>query len=109
MSVFKQEGTSNVSWTWTMTDWAFETTDERAADNWYPGDDVVDVIGADAYNFSDCMTAGHRGPRFALTRSHTAWARYHLASPSSSRSGERRAILRTLDGKHPGSALRDAC
>ena len=58
MSVFEQEGTSNVSWTWTMTDWAFKTTDERAADNWYPGDDVVDVIGADAYNFSDCMTAG---------------------------------------------------
>ena len=56
--VFRQEGVRNVSWTWTMTDWAFETTDERAADNWYPGDDVVDVIGADVYNFADCEVAG---------------------------------------------------
>jgi hypothetical protein len=82
VSVFEQEGTSNVSWTWTMTDWAFETTDERAADNWYPGDDVVDVIGADAYNFSDCMTAGL--PWSSLRSDLVpirAWARAHPGKP----------------------------
>ena len=45
VQVFRAEGTRNVTWTWTMTDWAFETSDERAASNWYP-DDVVDAIGA---------------------------------------------------------------
>jgi hypothetical protein len=82
VSVFRQEGTLNVSWTWTMTDWAFETTDERAADNWYPGDDVVDVIGADAYNFSDCMTAGRSW--YSLRRKLVPireWAKAHPGKP----------------------------
>jgi hypothetical protein len=82
VSVFRQEGTQNVSWTWTMTDWAFETTDERAADNWYPGDDVVDVIGADAYNRSDCTTAGQ--PWESLREKLVpvrAWARAHPGKP----------------------------
>jgi hypothetical protein len=82
VGVFRQEGTQNVSWTWTMTSWAFETTDERAADNWYPGDDVVDVIGADVYNFSDCATAGR--PWYSFRRNMLpirAWAEAHPGLP----------------------------
>jgi hypothetical protein len=82
VSVFRQEGTLNVSWTWTMTDWAFETTDERAADNWYPGDDVVDVIGADVYNFSACMSAGRPWDSFRSDLVHVrAWAKSHPSKP----------------------------
>ena len=80
--VFRQEDVRNVSWTWTMTDWAFETTDERAADNWYPGDDVVDVIGADVYNFADCEVAGREWDDFqGKMVPIRAWAKDHPGKP----------------------------
>ncbi|MGH1505655.1 MAG: glycosyl hydrolase [Acidimicrobiales bacterium] len=37
---------------WTMTGGAF---DDGRADEWYPGDDVVDVVGADLYNWWTCQ------------------------------------------------------
>ena len=40
----KQHKLSNLIWVWTT-----ETND----DNWYPGDDYVDIIGRDIYNQSD--------------------------------------------------------
>ncbi len=58
-SVFESEGVTNVHWAWIMTEWAFEVetirpNDRRVADNWYPGDDVVDVIASDTYNWNNC-------------------------------------------------------
>ena len=82
VQVFRAEGVRNVSWTWTMTDWAFETTDERAASNWYPGDDVVDVIGADVYNFADCAVAGRGWETFREKMTPIrAWAKRHPGKP----------------------------
>ena len=42
----------HIAFTWTMTGGAF--SDERA-DRWYPGDDVVDVVGTDSYNWFTCQ------------------------------------------------------
>lgn len=58
-SVFEAEGATNAQWAWIMTDWAFAVgdirpDDPRVAERWYPGDDVVDIITSDPYNFNNC-------------------------------------------------------
>ncbi|MDR1527815.1 MAG: glycoside hydrolase family 26 protein, partial [Dysgonamonadaceae bacterium] len=41
---FKEKGLNNLIWVWTS-----ETDD----DDWYPGDDYVDIVGRDMYNLTD--------------------------------------------------------
>ena len=57
--VFEQQGATNARFTWVMTSWAFQVgdfnpNDRRVADKWYPGDDVVDYISVQEYNWFDC-------------------------------------------------------
>lgn len=56
VSIFRQEGASNASFLWIMTDYAFwqPATDRRQAVKWYPGDGWVDGMAADAYNWFNC-------------------------------------------------------
>ena len=56
ISEFRARGVDNVEFVWIMTDWSFHVppSDRRHANHWYPGDDVVDHIAADAYNWSNC-------------------------------------------------------
>jgi Glycosyl hydrolase family 26 len=60
VSIFDQQGASNVVWTWQMTAYAFRVSpsSEQYAPKWYPGDDWVDNIGADAYNWISCGATG---------------------------------------------------
>lgn len=53
--VFRAEGVTNVSFVWTLTGHTFRRGE---ADRWYPGDNVVDVVGVDAYNW---FGTGHAG------------------------------------------------
>jgi hypothetical protein len=46
--LFAEEGASNAIWVWCPTAWSFET---GAAADYYPGDDQVDWIAADGYNW----------------------------------------------------------
>ncbi|MFV2174454.1 glycosyl hydrolase [Actinomadura sp. LOL_011] len=50
VTTFRQEGARNVRHVWTLTDAAFG----RDASRYYPGDDHVDAIGVDAYNWFTC-------------------------------------------------------
>ncbi|WP_026402226.1 glycosyl hydrolase [Actinomadura rifamycini] len=50
VAAFREEGARNVRYVWTMTDAAFG----RDAARYYPGDDHVDAIGVDAYNWFTC-------------------------------------------------------
>ena len=54
-SVLEAQGV-DAQWVWTMTGWSFsvQTSDQRSAGKWYPGNDVVDVVGADIYNWNSC-------------------------------------------------------
>ena len=57
--VFEQQGVRNVRFAWIMTAWSFEVgdirpNDRRIADKWYPGDDVVDYISVQEYNWATC-------------------------------------------------------
>jgi len=48
--IFADEEVSNVSWVWIMTRSPFKGTADQA-DQLYPGDDYVDWVGLDPYNF----------------------------------------------------------
>ena len=56
VDTFRLEGVTNAEYVWVMTSYAFSlpNTDRRSAGLWYPGDQWVDHIGADPYNWSDC-------------------------------------------------------
>lgn len=50
VTVFRAEGATNVAFTVVLAG----ATYGSAIDSWYPGDDVVDWLGADSYNFAAC-------------------------------------------------------
>lgn len=54
--VFRDRGATNTKFIWIMTDYSFfvGSQDRRDAAKWYPGDDYVDAMGADAYNWFTC-------------------------------------------------------
>ena len=57
--VFDSQNVTNVRFAWIMTAWSFEVgdirpDDRRVADRWYPGDDVVDYISVQEYNWATC-------------------------------------------------------
>jgi plastocyanin len=54
---FIAAGVTNVTYAWTMTAWSFL---QGSAEMWYPGNDHVDVIAADGYNWFNCRF--HPGP-----------------------------------------------
>lgn len=53
VEMLRGAGATNAELVWTMTDASFAGTGSRAT-AWYPGDDYVDDIGADAYNWFGC-------------------------------------------------------
>ncbi|MCW2698872.1 MAG: domain containing protein [Blastococcus sp.] len=59
-TIFDQQGATNVIWTWQMTAYSFRVNpaSEQAAAKWYPGDEWVDNVGADAYNWISCGATG---------------------------------------------------
>ena len=56
VTIFRQQGATNVKFMWIMTDQSFwlAPSDFRAASHWYPGDSWVDGIAGDAYNWYRC-------------------------------------------------------
>jgi hypothetical protein len=50
--VFADEGVTNVQWVWCPNATAFRSEDERNAPAYYPGDDYVDWVCADGYNWA---------------------------------------------------------
>jgi beta-mannanase len=79
-AIFDQQGATNIVWTWQMTAWSFRVRpdSEQHAAKWYPGDDVVDVVGADAYNWMSCRgTAGAYAELQEMGDPVLAFARAH--------------------------------
>jgi hypothetical protein len=98
-TIFRQQGVTNVEWTWQMTAYSFRApaTDARAAAKWYPGDAYVDNIGADAYNWYTCGHGNGRwmelkalgDPVLAFARAHGKVASFpEFASTADSRRAE---------------------
>ena len=59
-SIFDRQGATNVVWTWQMTAYSFRVaaSSDQAAARWYPGDQWIDNVGADAYNWISCGATG---------------------------------------------------
>lgn len=53
-TIFSQEGVINVSWMWCVN----ITENPETLKEYYPGDDVVDVIGIDGFNFGTSQNNG---------------------------------------------------
>jgi len=59
VSLFRNQGVTNVIWAVVLTRPSYTdpaTGGQVQADRWYPGDDVVDVIGCDGYNWYPAKT-----------------------------------------------------
>jgi len=54
VTVFRQAGVRNLEYVFIATAPHWASTDARSAASFYPGDDWVDDIAADGYNFFDC-------------------------------------------------------
>jgi hypothetical protein len=57
-NVWKAAGVHNVRYVWAMTAYGFARHDQYNAANYYPGDDYVDYIAADGYNWYNCRGDG---------------------------------------------------
>ncbi len=51
--IFEDEGVTNVAWVWVVNHEPFPKTDWNQFDNYYPGDEYVDIISVDGYNWGD--------------------------------------------------------
>ena len=57
MGIFDAEGATNVTWAWCGTAWGMKTPDSAtstagSAYQYYPGDDVIDWVCADGFNWA---------------------------------------------------------
>ncbi len=59
VSIMRAEGATNAKAMWITTAFAHKlgAKDRRQASKWYPGDDVVDAMAVDAYNWYTCRTS----------------------------------------------------
>ena len=64
VDIFRQQGVSNVAFVWNMMAWSFDPRSGRTATDWYPGDNYIDIIGADGYNWAPAK-AGSKWTMFA--------------------------------------------
>ncbi len=56
VDIFRARGVTNVGFTWTMMAWSFNDRSGVDIGDWYPGDDDVDFVAADGYNWSPGRT-----------------------------------------------------
>jgi hypothetical protein len=76
-AVFEAAGVRNVAFAWVVTTTTFGRA--GATDSFYPGDDVVDWIGVDAFNWFGCsegQTTGWRSLQTVIAP-FAAWAKPH--------------------------------
>jgi hypothetical protein len=58
IDIFRARGVANAEFLWIMTSYSFRltTTDARFGPKWYPGDNYVDAMAVDAYNWYNCRS-----------------------------------------------------
>lgn len=49
---FKQKGVNNLIWTWTTQNYNGNSTTFNNDDDWYPGDQYVDIVARDLYGYN---------------------------------------------------------
>jgi hypothetical protein len=77
VSIFRERGATNVEWAWVMMAWTFDPRSGRRPEAYYPGDDVVDWIGVDAYNWFGVRPGAFWRELGTIVDSFYRWARPH--------------------------------
>ena len=54
VDIMRAENVPNVAYVWQLTAYGFVRTGDHSAANYYPGDNYVDYVAADAYNWGGC-------------------------------------------------------
>jgi len=75
--VFAEEGVTNVQWVWCPNATAFRAEDQRNAPAYYPGDEYVDWICADGYNWAPGRTSDQWRSFASIYRDFYDWALPH--------------------------------
>ena len=84
VSIFRNQGVSNVIWAVVLTQPSYTnpaTGGRMQADRWYPGDDVVDVIGCDGYNWYPVKTNAVWTPFTNVFSGFYAWGTTNHQKP----------------------------
>jgi len=63
-AIFQEQGASNVQWVWAPNVASCPDTPENDMHLYYPGDDVVDWVGVDGYNFGENHDEWHAWQSF---------------------------------------------
>lgn len=63
-AIFEEAGADNVVWAWCPNNVSIPRDPANTIERYYPGDDVVDWIGLDGYNFGDHHDEWHRWETF---------------------------------------------
>ena len=63
-AIFEEEGADNVTWVWSPNAVSIPREAWNRIDAYYPGDDVVDWVALDGYNFGDAHSEWHRWESF---------------------------------------------
>jgi hypothetical protein len=78
VSTYRAAGVKNAEYVWTVSGHSFSRDDKYAAENYYPGDEYVDHIGADVYNWGDCRGGKERwGSMAGLLEGHRRFGAQH--------------------------------
>lgn len=82
VGILRAEGATNAKAMWITTAFAHKlgANDRRQAAKWYPGDDVVDAMAVDAYNWTNCRP-GTNNPWNSLQVLIEGFRQFSLAHP----------------------------
>lgn len=75
---FKALGATNAIWVWTVTGFKDHWDQYRSL---YPGDDVVDWVGWDPYDFGECHQAGQQSPEQTIDPFYDWLVDHHPGKP----------------------------
>lgn len=83
VEVSRAAGATNALWTWVTTTGSYGLVSTAGADAYYPGDDVVDRVGLNAYNWNACSVNKIKDWRSleTITAAFRTWAKARGKTP----------------------------
>lgn len=107
--LFRNAGASNAVWVWSPNERSFPAESWNEPERYYPGDDIVDWIGIDGYNWGDLNDSGWRSFADIFRPVYSAYAGRKpimIAETASTESGGDKAawiaaLPRALDAEFP--------
>jgi hypothetical protein len=77
VTIFRDRGVTNVGFVWNMMAWSFDPSSGRDPESFYPGDDYVDFVGANGYNWYPERQGDEYRPFSDIYEHVNAWSVSH--------------------------------